>query len=302
MRKVIPFFRRLFDNYLKDDAFNLGAALAYYTTFSFAPMLVIVVAIASTFLGEEAVSGSLSRQLAELLGQDAAESLTVIIKNAYSSGETFWATALSTATLIFASTGVFSNLKISLNRIWNIETRPTNGILAFFFTRVLSLSFVIGLGFLLMVTLVISALIIGFMDQIAAQLPGLGPVVLGLTSWVLSTLFTAVIFATLFRFLPDAIINWKDVWAGALFTAILFGLGRWLIGFYIGNSNFSSTYGAAGALVTLLVWTYYNSQILFLGAEFSYVWAEFHDRPVVPKPHAVVVEKKVIVQSEGSEV
>lgn len=294
MRKVIRFVRTLFNNFLEDDAFNLGAALSYYTTFSFAPILVIVIAVASTFLGEDAVSGSLSRQLSGLLGSSAAETLSGIVGNAYASEGTRLATILSTGTLIFTATGAFSNLKNSLNRVWCIEARPANGILAFFFTRVLSFSFVVGLGFLLMVTLVISTVIIGFVDQIVNYIPAIGPTVIRLTSWTLTMAFTSFIFAMLFRFLPDAEISWKDVWAGAIFTALMFSIGRWFIGLYIGNSNFSSTYGAAGALVTLLVWTYYNSQILFLGAEFSYVWAQFHDRKVVPKSNAVIVKKKII--------
>ena len=178
--------------------------------------------------------------------------------------------------------------------MWEIQPQPTNGILAFLSTRLLSFGFVIGLGFLLMVTLVANAVVIGFMDKLAELVPALGSFMLATTSWVLTTAITAGIFALLFRFLPDARARWRDIWAGAIFTALLFGLGRVVIGFYIGNSDFSSTYGAAGALITLLVWTYYNSQILFLGAEFTQAWARWRGNPIVPTEHAVKIVRKTV--------
>ena len=292
-QRTWSFTKDLFTNFGKDDAFTLGAALAYYTVFSFAPLLVVAIAIASTFMGEEAVTGRLYGELDGLLGPDAAATLQEIVSNAYQTGDSLWATVLSIATLVFTATTVFATLKTSLNRIWEIEARPANNILGFVFTRLLSFSFVVGLAFLLMTTLVVNALIIGFMDKIATMIPALGAVVLAVTSWVVATAVTAVIFALLFRYLPDARARWKDIWAGAIFTALLFGLGRFLIGFYIGNSNFSSTYGAAGALVTLLVWTYYNSQILFLGAEFTATWAKRRGFPIRPGKNAVRIIKEV---------
>ncbi len=292
-KRAWSFTQELFANYGQDDAFTLGAALAYYTVFSFAPLLVVAIAVASTFMEEEIVTGKLYEELNGLLGPDAAKTLQDVVTNAYSSGESIWATVLGVATLLFTASTVFATLKMSLNSIWQIQPRPTNNIIGFLLTRLLSFSFVVGLGFLLMITLIVNALIIGFMDQIAALLPALSSVFLALTSWVIATAVTAVIFAMLFRYLPDARARWKDIWAGAIFTALLFGLGRWLIGLYIGNSNFGSTYGAAGALVTLLVWTYYNSLILFLGAEFTFVWAERRGFPIRPGKHAVRVIKEV---------
>lgn len=291
--RTLSFTKQLFKNYGEDDAFTLGAALAYYTVFSFAPVIIVLTTVASYFVGREAVTGSLYGELEGLLGPDAARSLQEIVSNAYQSDDSIWATVIGVATLIFSATTVFSILKNSLNKIWEIKPQPDNSILAFIFTRLLSFSFVVGLGFLLIITLVLNALVIGFMDQLAEMIPTLGPIFLAATSWVLATLVTAVIFALLFRYLPDARARWRDIWAGAIFTSLLFGLGRWLIGLYIGNSDFSSTYGAAGALITLLVWTYYNSQILFLGAEFTYVWAERRGFPIRPASNAVRVVKKI---------
>ncbi|TXF91449.1 YihY/virulence factor BrkB family protein [Neolewinella aurantiaca] len=293
-KRIFAFSKDVISQYMDDDALNLGAALAYYTVFSFAPMLVVATTVASYFFGQEAISGRLNDEMEGLLGRDAANSLSEIISNAYVSGDTVLATTIGVATLIFAATGVFGNLKISLNKIWNIQPTPTNGILAFVFTRLLSFGFVVGLGFLLMITLVINALVIGFMDQIGALFPALSSLMLGFTSWAATTIVTAFIFVLLFRYLPDAQARWRDLWAGAIFTALLFGLGRFLIGFYIGNSDFSSTYGAAGALITLLVWTYYNSQILFLGAEFTQVWAQWKGNPIIPDEHAVKVRREMV--------
>lgn len=297
-RRTWGFIQDLVNAFLEDNAFNLSAALAYYTVFSFAPMLLVATTVASYFFGEDTVQGRLDLELTGLLGESAATTLQRIISNAYQSGDTLWATSIGTATLLFAATGVFNNLKISLNKIWSIKPAPTNGFVAVVINRILSLSFVIGLGFLLMVTLVVNALVIGFMDQLATLVPGLGPAILALTSWVTTTLINTLIFLLIFRYLPDARAKWKDLWAGAIFTALLFGLGRLLIGYYIGNSNFSSTYGAAAALITLLVWTYYNSLILFLGAEFTQVWAKSRGRLILPSDQAVKVKRAVVELDE----
>ena len=286
---------------MEDDAFNLGASLAYYTVFSFAPLLMVATTVATWFVGEEAVSGRLYGELSNLLGPDAAETIQGMVANAYQSGDSTWATIISIATLIFAATGVFANLQISLNKIWEIKADPENGIKNFIMKRLLSFSFVIGLGFLLMVTLVVNAVVLGMMDKIAQLIPGLGKFVLGVGTWLLSTAITAVVFAAMFRFLPDAKARWRDIWVGSFFTAILFGIGRIVIGFYIGNSDFSSTYGAAGALITLLVWTNYNSLILFLGAEFTFVWARRRGVPIVPDKHAVKYKiKEIHVDGEST--
>ena len=175
-KRVIGFTKDLFVNFGKDDAFTLGAALSYYTVFSFAPLLVVAIAVASYFMGEEAVTGRLYGELEGLLGPDAAATMQEIVSNAYSTGDSLWATVLSVATLVFTATTVFATLKTSLNRIWEIEARPANNILGFIFTRLLSFSFVIGLGFLLMITLVVNALIIGFMDKIAEMVPALSAI------------------------------------------------------------------------------------------------------------------------------
>ncbi|MFT5016790.1 MAG: membrane protein, partial [Limisphaerales bacterium] len=177
-KRIFAFVKDVINQYLDDDALNLGAALAYYTVFSFAPVLVVATSVAGYFFGDKAINGQLNDELGVLLGQNAANRLSEIISNAYVSGDTVLATTIGVGTLLFAATGVFRHLKISLNKIWNIHPTPSNGIIAFIFTRLLSFSFVIGLGFVLMITLVLNALVIGFTDQLGAYVPAFGPAII----------------------------------------------------------------------------------------------------------------------------
>lgn len=257
-------------------------------------MLLIATSVGSYFFGPEAIEGRLMAELSSLLGPEAATTLQKIISSAYKSGDTLLASLVGFATLLFAATGVFNALRLSLNKIWEVKAVPSNGLTYIIASRFLSFSFVVGLGFLLMVTLFVNAVIIGSIEQVATLLPGVGPLVIAVSSWLITTAINTLIFLLLFRFLPDARARWKDLWAGAIFTALLFGLGRFVIGYYIGNSNFSNSYGAAGALITLLVWTYYNSLILFLGAEFTQVWAKRRGNPIIPKDDAVRIRKEII--------
>lgn len=304
--KIPPPFARLYNflselvtNYGKDDAFTLGAALAYYTVFSFAPMLVIIISVSSWFAGREAVTGQLYRELNQLFGPDTAATFQEIVGNAYSSGDTFWATLIGTATLLFTATTVFNALKNSLNRIWGLQSQPSNLVAGLMLDRFLSFGMVLVLGFMLLVTLVINAVVVGFVEQIAQFVPLLGSGLLKVFTLVIDWILTSVIIASLFRFLPDARARWRDIWVGAIFTGFLFLVGKFLIGLYIGNSNFSSTYGAAGALVTLLIWTYYNAQIIFLGAEFTWVWARRSGHAIEPNEYAVHIRQETVTISEA---
>lgn len=293
LQKVVDFTKELFISFGKANAFTLGASLAYYTIFSFGPMLVVMISVTSIFVGRKAVTGQLYDNLNELLGPTTAENLQGIVESAYASGDSFWASAIGLATLLFAATTVFNALKTSLNSIWEIESRPDNTIKGLVFDRILSFGMVLGLGFMLLVTLVVNAVVVGFVDQIVQLVPGLGETFLKGFTMSIDLALSTLIFALLFRYLPDAKARWKDIWVGAFFTSFLFLLGKFLIGIYIGNSNFSNTYGAASALITLLVWTYYNSQIVFLGAQFTFVWAKWSSHPILPASHAVRIVKEV---------
>lgn len=299
--KPFDFTKELFINFSNDDSFTLGASLAYYIVFSFAPMLVILLSITSFFAGKAAVASHLFEQLEGLLGKDAAQTVQELVANAYLTGDSWWAMLIGIGTLPFTATTVFNALKTSINRIWELEARPGNTIMGFVLDRVLSFSMVLVLGFMLLITLVLNAAVVAFVERVAAVVPLLGATMLAVVSFAIDLTLTTCIIASLFRFLPDAKVRWRDIWAGAIFTSLLFVIGKVLIGFYIGNSDFSSSYGAAAGLITLLVWTYYNSQIIFLGAEFTWVWARRSGHPIQPNDYAVHVVHKVQEMPEGTE-
>ena len=292
MSRVFDFVKNMINAYIEDDGFTKGAALAYYTTFSLAPIIIIVIAVAGWVFGEEAVRGEVYNQLDGLLGADAAKSVQEIVAASYESGDSVWATILGVGTLIFGATGAFNQLKLSLDSIWEIESKPKNGVLGFLKARATAFAMVIGLGFILLVSLLVNALAVGLSNQIGSMIAGAGEVTLAVVSAVVSIILTAGIFAIIFKYLADVRIRWYEVLWGALFTAVLFSVGRFAIGFYIGNSSITSGFGAAGSLVALLVWTYYSSQIVFLGAEFIWTLGRATGHPVLPSEEAVRIVKK----------
>ena len=294
MKKWISFAKELFTEYGKDNAFSLGAALAYYTVFSIAPILFILLTVTSLFFGEEAAQGTIDDEMATLLGEEAADQLQEIIANVHATGDSIWATIIGIATLLFGATGVFNELKNSLNRIWELKEKPRSSVWNFIQTRLLSFSVLIGMAFVLLVSLALNAVVLGMGEKLAEWLPGLGELTIQLISFGLSFLATVVVFALLYRFLPDARVAWRDLLVGALFASVLFTIGKVLIGFYIGNTSVTDTFGAAGALAALLIWAYYNAQILFLGAEFTFVWAKHHGRHVLPDEDAVRIRKEEV--------
>jgi len=298
-RRVLRYTRLLIKAYLEDDTLDLGAALAFYTIFSIMPMLVVVIAVAGILAGAAAAEGGLFERLTEFVGADTAKALQGLLGNAYESGQGIVATIVGTATLILGATGVFNALKISLNRIWEIQPRPKSTILGLLFARLLSFSFVLGMGFLMVVSFLLSALVTGFAGKIAELLPGAAGVVVVATSSGVSLLMTVGVFAALFKYLPDAKVTWRDVVPGAILTTLLFVVGKYALTFYFQFSNPASAFGAAASLMSLLLWVYYSSQIFFLGAEFVYVWAREHGRPIMPADDAVRVVKQEVVLERG---
>ena len=291
-KKVWSFLREMVQAYLEDDGFTKGAALAYYTTFSLAPIIIIVIAVAGMVFGRDAVAGEVYSQLSGLLGSETARTVQNIVQNSYTSGDSVWATLLGVGTLIFGATGAFNQLKLSLDAIWEIESKPVNGVIGFLKARLTAFTMVVGLGFILLVSLVINALSVGLSNEIGEYFSAAGTVSLWVFSTLLSLALTTGIFYAIFKYLPDVRIRWKDVLWGSIFTAVFFSLVRFGIGFYIGNSSITSGFGAAGSLVALLVWTYYSSQIVFLGAEFIWTLGRATGHPVMPSEHAVKVIKK----------
>jgi membrane protein len=271
MRKYIDLFKQTFKEFAEDKAPRLGAALAYYTIFSIGPLLLIAVAMAGMFLGQEAAQGRVSDQLRHVFGPTTAESVEQMIEAAAKPKSGAAATTLGIIMLFVGASGVFGQLKDALNTIWNVEPKNNSGILSLVLERFLSLAAVLGVGFLLLVTLILDAMI-SAMGGYLGRFVG-GEPVLSVLQLVLSFGLATVLFASMFRFLPDLRIAWRDVWFGALFTSLLFALGKWGLGLYLGKAAVGSSYGAAGSLVILLIWVYWSAQILFFGAEFTQVYA-----------------------------
>lgn len=284
-----------FQEWQKDGALDLGAALAYYTIFSLAPLLLVALAVAGLLWDRGEIQGQLIAEIQGLMGPQGAQAVQTMLANAGQHGSGVIASILGVATILFGATGVFVQLQNALNRVWNVEARPGLGIWSFVKTRLISFGMVLGIGFLLLVSLIISTAVSAVGKWATGLLPGSETLMQGLT-FVVSFAFVTLLFAMMYKFLPDVEIGWRDVWIGAVVTALLFTLGKFLIGLYLGKSSIASTYGAAGSLVVVLLWIYYSSQILFLGAEFTQVYATHYGSQIKPSKHAVpVVEKKETV-------
>jgi membrane protein len=259
--------------WMDDRAPSMGAAIAYYTVFSLAPILILVIAIAGVAFGEEAAEGAIVAQLRELLGRQGATAVQTMIASAGRGGAGWVASIISLALLAFAATTVFGELQAALNVIWKAAPRPGSPVVSVIRARLISLSLVVGIGFLLLVSLVVSASLTAFAGYLYSVFPYLN-VVMRVLNFALGFGVTTALFAMIYKLLPDTKIAWADVWIAALMASFLFTFGKFAISLYIGSSNVASTYGAAAALVIVLIWVYYSAQIFLFGAEFAKVFAE----------------------------
>lgn len=277
---LLHLFRDAFAEWNDDRATRLGAAVAYYTIFSLAPLLVVVIAVAGRVLGEKAVQGDIVGQIAGLVGQNAAEMIQTMIANADKPRAGLIATVIGVVTLLIGTTGLFGELQDDLNTIWKIATKP-RGILATLKTRFIGFLIVLGIALLMLISLVVTTGVTALGHVVGTDSLVFGralPVVTFMVSLGIGT----VLFAMIYKVLPDAEISWRDVWVGAAVTSLLFTAGQFLIGLYVGYSGTASAYGAAGSLVVLLLWVFYSAQILFFGAEFTQVYANRYGRQVRP--------------------
>jgi len=290
--------RQTFQEWLQDKAPQLGAALAYYTVFSLAPLILLLLAIVGAIFRHDpaGASNKITQQMSYFLDPSALQVVQSIAKNASQPGKSTIATIIGIALALFGASGVFGQLQDALNTIWGVKAKPGRGIWGFLRNRFLSFAMVAGICFLLLVSLAMEALLKGFSHYVQSVLPG-GTVV-ALTVYLIFDFGVVVLlFAMIFKFLPDVKIQWRDVWIGAVMTAILFGVGKWLLGLYLGSGAAGSAYGAASSLITLLLWVYYSSQILLFGAEFTQVYAARAGRAFKPSEYAVRVETKEVETS-----
>jgi membrane protein len=279
--------KETFKEYQKDKVSRLAAALSYYTIFSLAPLLIIAIAIAGFFFGEEAATGEIVFQVQGLVGKDGAEVIQTVIENAAKpTNNGLLASLVSVGILLFGASGVFTELQDALNTIWEVKPKLNLGFIKIVRKRFLSFAMVLVIGFLLLVSLLMSALLTGISNYTVTLLPG-NDLIWQIVNNIFSFTVIALLFAMIFKFLPDVKITWRDVSVGATITALLFVFGKSLIGLYLGNNSFSSTYGAAGSIIIVLVWTYYSAQILFFGAEFTQVYARKYGSQILPNQNAV---------------
>ena len=285
-----------------NNSFRHAAALSYYTIFSLPPLLLIVITIASAAYGGEAVTGQIYGQIKGLVGAESAKFLQDSIATFTRQDKGPLATLIGIGTLIFAATTFFVTLQESINDIWNLKVKTEGvGIGDFLKQRFLSFGLILSVALLLLISFVVSAVLSAFTGWLQMLLPEVGVVVIRLVDFALSLAVTTLLFALIYRFLPDAIIRWRDVGVGAFITALLFVIGKFLIAFYIAKSDPGSAFGAAGSAIVLLLWVNYSSLIIFFGAEFTQQFADAYGQRVQPKAHAVRVRLEEIAPGESSE-
>jgi membrane protein len=288
-------FKQTFSEWLEDKAPQLGAALAYYTVFSLAPLVLVLLAIVGLIFRNDpgGAWNKITEQMSYFLDKSAVEVVQNIAQKAAQPNKSLLATIIGILLALFGASGVFGQLQDALNIIWGVKAKPGGGIWGFLRSRFLSFAMVGGVCFLLLVSLTLESVLKGFSHYIQAALPG-GIVIAMAAYWIFDLAVIILLFAIIFKFLPDAKIQWRDVWIGAAMTAVFFAIGKWALGLYLGSGSAASAYGAASSLITLLLWVYYSSQILLFGAEFTQVYASQAGRGIAPDEQAIRVETKEV--------
>lgn len=278
--------KETFRQYTQRDPFRDSAVIAYYTIFSLPGLLVIIVNLAGYFWGEEAVTNTISSQVQGTIGPDTAQDVEDIVAKASTSEGTTISTILSVATLIFGATGVFYQLQLTLNNMWNVVPDPKRKLLKLVRDRVFSFGLILVIGFLLLVSLILSAALSALSDWVTSNFSEMFNVLFKLLDIAVSLGVITVLFAAIYKYLPDATIRWKDVWVGALVTAVLFVIAKFALGLYFGNTDPASAYGAAGGVVLIMLWVTYSGLILFFGAEFTLIYANRYGASIRPVEYA----------------
>jgi membrane protein len=288
--EAIGLIRAAVSSWIDDRASSRGAALAYYTLFSIAPLVLILVSIAGLLFGEEAARGEIIDQLRSLMGEQGAQAVQDLLASINKPAQSVFSAVVGFVVLLIGATTVFAELQDALDHIWRAPQRRSGGLWRLLRTRLLSFGLILGLGFLLIVSLLLSAVLAASGRWLGTGLPDWWWLA-ELVNAAVSFAFTTAVFALIYKLMPRARIEWRDVWIGAAVTALLFAIGKFLIGLYIGTSGVASGFGAAGSLVVMLVWIYYSAQIFLLGAEFTWVYAhEFGSRRGQERPELPVTE------------
>jgi membrane protein len=291
IRSFLGILKRTFISFDEDEGMKLSASLSYYTLFSIAPFLVIVIAVASSAFGREAVEGKVYYQISNLVGHDAALQVQNIMANVQLKDQGVWGTIIGSIILILGATGVFTEIQGSINYIWSVRAKPKKGLLKLIINRLISFSLVVSVGFILLVSLLLNSLMDIFYARLEHMFTSISVQILYVLNMGLIFGITTLLFTFIFKVLPDATIRWKDSVTGAAFTAFLFLIGKLLIGLYIGNSRLGTTYGTAASIIVILVWIYYTSIILYFGAEFTKIYSRELGISIRPSEQAVYIIK-----------
>lgn len=298
MRKKIiggfSYLKQVFSEFIEDDVLKYSASLAYYTVFSLAPVLIVIISICGSLFGKEAIQGHIFGQIRGMIGSQAAFQVQEIIKNIHLTGQSVFATIISVIILLIGATGIFGEVQDSLNKIWGLRLKKRKIWWKLILNRLLSFSLIISIGFVMMVSLLLNALVSAFGNFLARYFSEFSVIFIQITDSVLTFVITTFLFSLMFKVLPDAKIKWKDVFIGGLITAVFFTLGKLAIGYYLGSSNIATIYGAAGSIMIIMVWVYYSSIILYLGAEFTKVYAKLHGGKIYPTDYSIWIKTEEI--------
>ncbi len=278
--------------FINDNAFKLSASLSYYTIFALGPLLIIIIALVGIFFGKDAVQGRLYQQINGIVGDAAALQIQDIIRNIQQSQTTTTGAVIGTVILIIGATGVFTEMQDSINYIWSVKAKPKKSWVKFLINRLLSFSLIVGMGFILLVSLIINAVLNLLSDKLVKLFSDYTVYLFYVINTAITLIVITCLFAVVFKLLPDAIISWKDALIGASVTTLLFLLGKFLIGFYLGRSKLDVTFGAAASIVVILSWVYYSASILYFGAEFTKAYALQAGSGIRPKDTAVFIIKR----------
>ncbi len=282
-----------FDAFLEDNAIKLSASLSYYTIFSLPPLSIIILSITGLFFGKEAVNGQFFGQINGMVGNDAAIQIQDTIKNIELSDSNMFAAIFGGIMLLIGASGVFAEIQSSINFIWGLKAKPNKGLVMFIKNRLMSFSMIASVGFLLLVSLTVNTVMDVLNAQLVRYFPDLTLYVFYVLNIIILFASTTLLFSIIFKTLPDGTMSWKDTFIGAAFTSFFFMLGKFAIGFYLGNSSVATVYGAAGSVVIILLWVYYSAIILYFGAEFTKIYATRYGKKIIPNDYAVEIKKEV---------
>jgi membrane protein len=291
VKKVVYLLKRTISEFIDDNGMKLSAALSYYTIFSLPPLLIIIISLSGIFFGTEAVQGKIFGQINELVGNDAALQIQETLRNVKLSNSNVFATTLSIIVLLIGASGVFAEIQDSINYIWGIKAKPKRGLVKFLFNRLMSFSMIGSVGFLLLVSLILNSIMDVLNEKLNVYFPYDSVYLFYTINIGIVFAFITLLFTIIFRTLPDAKIAIGDCLIGASFTAVLFMIGKFVIGFYLGNFNVASIYGTAGSIILILIWVYYSSIILYFGAEFTKVFAQTHGKKIILNSYSFQIKK-----------